>query len=978
MWIRDCTNGCDWYLVDPLNNPYSNYLNQPPGYNDIYDVELNDIILEPQDNSSGIIFNQGNGLTSWYYNSCKIHKKDRPDSQGGIHGYYGTPITVFGNILPTIHVRDTEVTNGTNSTGEGLGIFECSYYINNDLKYWIRFDELQEIYKPNWATFFNHKYNTALGVGHSVLHGNHDYIKMHRLTTDQYCAPHKVIDRGIWKTRVKQGSYTLITDIPQNAQYLDGYYDVDFSVWDAAENRDDASNKIKVDNFLPFITNFHLWSLSTGGFNTIFEYNRAQYENGATLNNGILSNETASFDNSNTVFTVYPTVFVSEPMKEMSVRYSTNEGITWTAWEDMNENSTNPLIWQTTLSGYEDGCILFNFKGKDKSNNDIINVYEITQQNTIGENMFIPTRNGKNSWNNTPAHIGEDFFSTCTNCATQIEGVGKITINRTTGDCDDISDFEETVIVDCDGNTTIKLSGLNTEKYNVGWKDSDGVYQLGESVHSGIIGENCYIIESLDGCCNYVGCIVVTGKETYINSNFSIEFSDSYDEYHKQIEFSVIEGQNLAYPITVTYFDDDGNYPCSPNLISPPNDVSSCYELLIGVHYCVIFEDANGCSQEYCFTTEGQICPEELNISLEGINNVCEENLGSISISVDGNCKDYTLSWANGQSGFKINELAVGSYCITVQGNNDCEDCKTVQCFEIIEEDNCDPCIKPNDVDAVTVDICIFKIEHYPSGDGDVGYTELVKSYGWIFVEASGGKGILSISWMDGSTAGWKRKITKPGQYCAEITDECGKSVVQCWEIVINNSDRHCKVPYLSEGFWVSSFREGLDLVESNWGIFAQVVSLSDSIYLDKVYEGDKEVKYFIKLEAEDDAIGTVRIARNDKNKQVKINRVSAKIDAFDYSKDLIPKSKDINIRAYPNPFKDNLLLEIESKINSNSTISIYEIGGKELNRIDVFIGKGLNLIDLTKNIIDLPSGMLTIVVRSDTGFKKSVKIIKY
>ena len=82
MWIRDCYNGCEWYLVDPLNNPYPDYQNPPPGYNDIYDVELNDIILEPADVNSGIIFTPGNGLTAWYFNSCKIHKKDRPDSQG--------------------------------------------------------------------------------------------------------------------------------------------------------------------------------------------------------------------------------------------------------------------------------------------------------------------------------------------------------------------------------------------------------------------------------------------------------------------------------------------------------------------------------------------------------------------------------------------------------------------------------------------------------------------------------------------------------------------------------------------------------------------------------------------------------------------------------------------------------------------------------------------------------------------------------
>lgn len=84
MWVRDCVNGCDWYLVNPLKNKYPDYHNLPPGYSDSYEVELNDIILEPQDNKSGIIFSEGDGLQSWHYNSCKIHKKDRPDSSGDI------------------------------------------------------------------------------------------------------------------------------------------------------------------------------------------------------------------------------------------------------------------------------------------------------------------------------------------------------------------------------------------------------------------------------------------------------------------------------------------------------------------------------------------------------------------------------------------------------------------------------------------------------------------------------------------------------------------------------------------------------------------------------------------------------------------------------------------------------------------------------------------------------------------------------
>lgn len=55
--------------------------------------------------------------------------------------------------MPTIHVRDTEVTHGTNSTGEGLGIYEAAYWINDNLKYWLKFDEIENDYIDEWESF---------------------------------------------------------------------------------------------------------------------------------------------------------------------------------------------------------------------------------------------------------------------------------------------------------------------------------------------------------------------------------------------------------------------------------------------------------------------------------------------------------------------------------------------------------------------------------------------------------------------------------------------------------------------------------------------------------------------------------------------------------------------------------------------------------------------------------------------------------
>ena len=290
MWIRDCVNDCDWYRVNPLDNNQTNYTNLPPNYNDTYEVELNDVIYEavnlPAGVSSGLIFTEGNGHTDWHYNSLKVHFKDRPDSDGTIYDYDGDAyIGAFGSIISTIHPMDKEVTHGTNSTGEGLGIHESVFYIDNDLKFWLLFDEI-EVEKVNrWSSFFNNKFNNAQSTNTDhYKYGNHDYIKMHRMPADVQSWPHKLVggvnSNGIWFTRAHKSTAktfgitpNIFSDIPINSLYNDGNYHLNHAVLDAANNRADSHTKITLDNFQPFITDFKVKDGSATRFNLVREQN---------------------------------------------------------------------------------------------------------------------------------------------------------------------------------------------------------------------------------------------------------------------------------------------------------------------------------------------------------------------------------------------------------------------------------------------------------------------------------------------------------------------------------------------------------------------------------------------------------------------------------------------------------------------------------------------------------------------------------
>ena len=155
------------------------------------------------------------------------------------------------------------------------------------------FDEIEADHIDDWEAFFNYKYNTATSTG--VLYGNHDYIKMFRLPTDPYLSPHNFIDRGIWKTRVKKGSFNELSDVPTNVAYIDKKYDVDFSVFDAAGNRDDAENQIYIDNFWPYIQEVTLNLKLSGGLSVpIGSVKRIASEGTANPNDGFIVNSIVS------------------------------------------------------------------------------------------------------------------------------------------------------------------------------------------------------------------------------------------------------------------------------------------------------------------------------------------------------------------------------------------------------------------------------------------------------------------------------------------------------------------------------------------------------------------------------------------------------------------------------------------------------------------------------------------------------------
>ena len=106
---------------------------------------------------------------------------------------------------------------------------------------------------------------------------------------------------------------------------------------------------------------------------------------------------------------------------------------------------------------------------------------------------------------------------------------------------------------------------------------------------------------------------------------------------------------------------------------------------LPGGTYTVKIEDANWCSDEMVFVIED----ENMDINLVPTNGICGSN-GSLTINISNGKPQYTIAWSGPSSGsvvssspsFEIPNLPSGSYSVTVNDANWCED------FQVVTIDN--------------------------------------------------------------------------------------------------------------------------------------------------------------------------------------------------------------------------------------------------------------------------------------------------
>ncbi len=127
--------------------------------------------------------------------------------------------------------------------------------------------------------------------------------------------------------------------------------------------------------------------------------------------------------------------------------------------------------------------------------------------------------------------------------------------------------------------------------------------------------------------------------------------------------------------VNPTCGENNGSVTVSPNGVGTYTyewNVTGSSPTITGLgagQYCVTVTDQIGCSSDLCFELIGSEGP---TLNGSATNTTCGEDNGSATATANGGATPYTYLWTGGATGNSINNLAAGTYCVTVTDANGC------------------------------------------------------------------------------------------------------------------------------------------------------------------------------------------------------------------------------------------------------------------------------------------------------------------
>lgn len=293
------------------------------------------------------------------------------------------------------------------------------------------------------------------------------------------------------------------------------------------------------------------------------------------------------------------------------------------------------------------------------------------------------------------------------------------------------------------GNINITPSG-GTGVYSYQWTGPNGFNATTQDVANLVAGTYTLALTDNNGC--------ALGVQTYVlNQPAAIAVTETHVNV---LCFGAATG-SIDITVTGGVTSVSGNYAFA---WTGPNSFLATTEDLTNIAagtYNLTITDDSGCTRNLVVNITQQpeiiITPTTTPISCYGANDA------TISLAIAGGDPPYVANWSNLATGTFQDNLAAGTYVITVTDESGCDKQATV----VI-----------NEAPIFTVNPVFTHVTCHGANDGSIA------------LNLVGGQAPVTLTWSDGSTQGTTRNNLAPGTYTATIFDGTPCQIVRTFTIV--------------------------------------------------------------------------------------------------------------------------------------------------------------------------------------------------
>ncbi len=316
--------------------------------------------------------------------------------------------------------------------------------------------------------------------------------------------------------------------------------------------------------------------------------------------------------------------------------------------------------------------------------------------------------------------------------------------------------------------------------------------------------------------------------------------------------------------------------------------------------------------------------PTAVTVSGSSTNILCfGQSTGSVSVSVSGGTPNYTYNWNNGNTSNAQNNIAAGTYTISVTDANNCVNTLQLSVTQPAAGISFNP---------VTTNILCFG-----AGNGNVA------------LNATGGSGILTYNWSNGSTDPGLG-LLQAGTYSCTVTDANGcvatsNSFVISEPTALNITSTVTDASTFggTDGSVILTVSGGTGNYSYNWSNGANTQNLNN-------------------LPA-----GEYTVTITDGN-----NCTFIQTETVDQPSSIFISGNLGDVALYPNPGENILYIESNLFTGIDVNVQMCSVDGKMVK--SETISRSFGLIEL--NTVELPSGVYFITLKTEKG-NSSLKWIK-